>query len=179
MYLRSQSSSVTSSFSPRISTIGICVWPLINPGSTILPRASIVLAAVTPLGNAIAACSPIATMLSPRTARKPPSTTRRSASIVTMVAPVISKSTDTASVDVVCAQTLAPAAARQRRTGRHRRNRRNTSESVIPGAEAGRAICCFFGCRAKQALSARPVRNDSSNAFLKLLRSFMEVSSCN
>ena len=90
MNLRSHSSSVTSSFSPRISTIGMCVWPLMRPGRISFPRASISLDALIP--EVLFVSEPIATISSPLTARKPFSITWRSASMVTIVAPVTSRS---------------------------------------------------------------------------------------
>src|SRR6266849_5518501 len=102
----SHSSSVTSSFKPRSKVIGTCVWPLMNPGRISLPRASIFFLMLSLFGaHGSPAPEPerIATISSPRTARKPSSRMRRPASIVTMVPPVINKSTDTASLDGVCA----------------------------------------------------------------------------
>src|SRR6266581_105979 len=107
MYLRSHSSSVTSSRRPRSSVIGTCVWPLMNPGRISLPRASIFCLTTIPFGakwRAALGPDPMATISSPRTARKPSSRMRRLLSIVTIVPPVISRSTDTASLDGICAR---------------------------------------------------------------------------
>ena len=91
IYFCSHSSSARSSASPRNRLIAACAWPLISPGITSAPCASIVSAASNLYS--ISARGPTATIKSPRIATAPSSITRRCPSIVTTVPPVTSKST--------------------------------------------------------------------------------------
>src|SRR5712692_8450356 len=102
IYLRSQSSSVTSSRSPRRSVIAACVCPLMNPGSTSLPFALMLCA--PEYFDSMATREPTATIASPCTAIAPSSMTRRSESIVTIVPPVTSRSTFFFAADCARAQ---------------------------------------------------------------------------
>src|SRR6266849_5067208 len=102
IYLRSQSSSVTSSRSPRRSVIAACVCPLMNPGSTSLPFALMLCA--PEYFDSMATRGPTATIASPCTAIAPSSMTRRSESIVTIVPPVTSRSTFFFAADCARAQ---------------------------------------------------------------------------
>src|ERR1017187_9364268 len=91
MYLYSQSFSVTSSCSPRNKVIGTCVCPLMNPGSTSRPRASMVCA---PLYRpSTSARGPTATIASPFTATLPSRRIFRAPSIVTTIPPLTMRST--------------------------------------------------------------------------------------
>src|SRR5579859_5818227 len=102
MYLRSQSSRVTSSCKPRSRVIAACVCPLMNPGRTSAPLASMVcFVKIGPLGM-WGRPSPSATIESPLTITKPFSIIRRSASMVTIVPPVIRRSTKLAGFAGAC-----------------------------------------------------------------------------
>src|SRR5579872_2062494 len=93
MYFRNQSSSVTSSCKPRRSVMGTCVWPLIKPGRTRAPLASMDrLVNIGPLGM-WGIPSPMATIVSSLMTMNPFSITRRSASIVTTMPLLIRRST--------------------------------------------------------------------------------------
>ncbi len=105
MYLRNQSSSVTSSTNPRSSTIGICVCALISPGMISLLFASMVCLAMIPCGAKLLTSGPTAMIVSPRTAITPFSITCRCGSMVTIVAPVTSRSTETACLVSACANS--------------------------------------------------------------------------
>src|SRR5579859_1110988 len=106
MYLRSQSSRVTSSCKPRSRVIAACVCPLMNPGRTSAPLASIVcFVKIGPLGM-WGRPSPRATIESPLTITKPFSIIRRSASMVTIVPPVIRRSTKLAGFASACSCAL-------------------------------------------------------------------------
>src|SRR5579885_3648119 len=115
MYLRSQSSSVTSSCRPRKSVIAACVWPLMKPGSTSVPAASIVCFACTPLAKRCpkSCAEPTKTIESPFTATTPSSMMRRLASMVTTVPPLTTRSKSAAPFGAaICARAVVAAAKR-------------------------------------------------------------------
>src|ERR1700689_325795 len=91
IYRCSQSSSEWSSATPRNRLIAACAWPLIMPGSTSVPRASIVFFTPRDFGSRSTRL-PTSVMTSPSIATPPSSITRNSASIVTTVPPLMNRS---------------------------------------------------------------------------------------
>src|SRR6516165_3438192 len=101
MYLRSQSSRVTSSIRPRINTIGMWVCPLIRPGMMSFPLASMLrLARISfPATLWESGALLMNEMLSPFTPITPFSMTCLSGSMVTIVAFVTTRSNPADSCD--------------------------------------------------------------------------------